>query len=106
MAETERRWQPVKLAGDIPAPVGAYSPAVRAGEFVFARRMHGGAVKHHSSIGRPLEAGANGDQRRLAAAGRTDDRAGTALFYRKGNVVKNGYGLITALKKLVQMLYA
>jgi hypothetical protein len=35
MAETERRWQPAKLPGDIPAPVGAYSPAVRAGDFVF-----------------------------------------------------------------------
>ena len=35
MAETERRWQPVKLSGDIPAPAGAYSPAVRAGDFVF-----------------------------------------------------------------------
>jgi 2-iminobutanoate/2-iminopropanoate deaminase len=35
MAERERRWQPVQPSGDIPAPAGAYSPAVRAGEFVF-----------------------------------------------------------------------
>ncbi len=35
MASSERRWQPVMLGADIPAPVGAYSPAVRAGDYVF-----------------------------------------------------------------------
>ena len=30
-----RRWQPVTLGGDVPPPKGAYSPAVRAGDFVF-----------------------------------------------------------------------
>ena len=35
MAERERQWQPVQSSGDIPAPAGAYSPAVRAGDFVF-----------------------------------------------------------------------
>src|SRR3954465_4873982 len=29
-----RRWQPARPAG-VPAPPGAYSPAVRAGDFVF-----------------------------------------------------------------------
>ncbi len=28
------RWRPVRLAG-VPAPAGAYSPAVRAGDFVY-----------------------------------------------------------------------
>ena len=28
-------WQPVRLGSDIPAPVGAYSPGVRAGDFIF-----------------------------------------------------------------------
>jgi 2-iminobutanoate/2-iminopropanoate deaminase len=32
---SSRSWQPASLPGDIPKPVGAYSPAVRAGEFVF-----------------------------------------------------------------------
>jgi 2-iminobutanoate/2-iminopropanoate deaminase len=31
---TSRRWQPARPAG-VPAPAGAYSPAVRAGDFVF-----------------------------------------------------------------------
>jgi len=32
---TSRSWQPASLPADIPKPVGAYSPAVRAGDFVF-----------------------------------------------------------------------
>lgn len=35
MATSERAWQPVTLRGDGPAPAGAYSPAVRAGDFVY-----------------------------------------------------------------------
>jgi 2-iminobutanoate/2-iminopropanoate deaminase len=35
MADTQRSWQPAFLPGDVPKPVGAYSPAVRAGDFVF-----------------------------------------------------------------------
>jgi 2-iminobutanoate/2-iminopropanoate deaminase len=30
-----RGWQPVSPAGDAPAPAGAYSAAIRAGDFVF-----------------------------------------------------------------------
>lgn len=35
MAENERAWQPVTARGDGPTPAGAYSPAVRAGDFVY-----------------------------------------------------------------------
>jgi 2-iminobutanoate/2-iminopropanoate deaminase len=35
MTERERRWQPVQQSSDMPAPAGAYSPAARAGDFVF-----------------------------------------------------------------------
>ena len=35
MTQRERQWQPVMLGGDVPPPAGAYSPAVRAGGFVF-----------------------------------------------------------------------
>ena len=35
MTQRERQWQPVLLGGDVPPPVGAYSPAARAGGFVF-----------------------------------------------------------------------
>ena len=35
MTQRERQWQPVTLGGDVPPPVGAYSPAVKAGGFVY-----------------------------------------------------------------------
>jgi len=35
MTQRERQWQPITLGGDVPPPVGAYSPAVKAGGFVF-----------------------------------------------------------------------
>src|SRR6476620_10951766 len=35
MTQRERQWQPVKLGSDVPPPAGAYSPAVKAGPFVF-----------------------------------------------------------------------
>jgi 2-iminobutanoate/2-iminopropanoate deaminase len=28
-------WTPIKLGADVPAPAGAYSPAVRAGDFLY-----------------------------------------------------------------------
>jgi 2-iminobutanoate/2-iminopropanoate deaminase len=35
MTDAQRSWQPAFLPSDVPKPVGAYSPAVRAGDFVF-----------------------------------------------------------------------
>jgi len=35
MKQSERKWQPFQLGGDVPPPVGAYSPAARAGDLVF-----------------------------------------------------------------------
>ena len=35
MIQRERQWQPVMLGGEVPPPAGAYSPAVKAGPFVF-----------------------------------------------------------------------
>jgi reactive intermediate/imine deaminase len=35
MIQRERQWQPVRLGDDVPPPVGAYSPAAKAGGFVF-----------------------------------------------------------------------
>lgn len=29
------RWKPIKLGADVPPPAGAYSPAVRAGDFLY-----------------------------------------------------------------------
>lgn len=33
--DPSRNWQPVTLGADVPPPAGPYSPAVRAGPFVF-----------------------------------------------------------------------
>jgi 2-iminobutanoate/2-iminopropanoate deaminase len=35
VSSNERTWQPVPLPAAFPPPVGAYSPAIRAGELVF-----------------------------------------------------------------------
>jgi 2-iminobutanoate/2-iminopropanoate deaminase len=35
MTQRERQWQPVKLGSEVPPPAGAYSPAAKAGGFVF-----------------------------------------------------------------------
>src|ERR1041385_6003240 len=35
MIQRERQWQPVRLGDDVPPPAGAYTPAVKAGGFVF-----------------------------------------------------------------------
>ena len=35
MIQRERQWQPARLGDDVPPPAGAYSPAARAGGFVF-----------------------------------------------------------------------
>ena len=35
MIQRERQWHPVRLGAEVPAPAGAYSPAARAGGFVF-----------------------------------------------------------------------
>lgn len=35
MASSNRRWQPVMRSASAPAPAGAYSPAVRAGDHVY-----------------------------------------------------------------------
>lgn len=35
MTQRERQWQPVMLGGDVPPPAGAYSPAAKAGPFVY-----------------------------------------------------------------------
>jgi 2-iminobutanoate/2-iminopropanoate deaminase len=33
--DSARAWTPVTLGGDVPAPKGAYSPGVRAGDFLY-----------------------------------------------------------------------
>jgi 2-iminobutanoate/2-iminopropanoate deaminase len=35
MIQRERQWQPVPLGPEVPPPAGAYTPAAKAGPFVF-----------------------------------------------------------------------
>lgn len=35
MTQEQRSWMPVTLPKEYPAPVGAYSPAIRAGDLIF-----------------------------------------------------------------------
>jgi len=35
MADIQRSWTPISPAADAPAPAGAYSPAIRAGDLIF-----------------------------------------------------------------------
>jgi 2-iminobutanoate/2-iminopropanoate deaminase len=35
MIQRERKWEPVRLGSEFPPPAGAYSPAAKAGPFVF-----------------------------------------------------------------------
>ena len=46
-----RRWTPVSLSADIPAPVGAYSPAVRAGDFLYVSGQVPRDLKTGATIG-------------------------------------------------------
>lgn len=62
MASSERRWQPVERSVSAPAPAGAYSPAVRAGDHVYVsgqvpRDPRTGAVApdFSSQVGQVLE---------------------------------------------------
>lgn len=50
MSEKGRRWEPVAPGRDVPPPRGAYSPAVRAGDFVYVS----GQVPRDASTGELL----------------------------------------------------
>jgi len=52
---SERSWSPVFLAADVPLPVGAYSPAVRAGEFLYASGQVPRDFRTGSLIGTTVE---------------------------------------------------
>ena len=46
-----RRWTPVTLGSEFPAPVGAYSPAVRAGDFLYISGQVPRDLKTGATIG-------------------------------------------------------
>ena len=72
MTSTERRWQPITLPGVKP-PVGAYSPALRAGNLVFIsgqvpRDLDSGALVG-SDVAEQTRQVLRNVERTLAAAG-------------------------------------
>ena len=85
MADAQRSWQPVFLPGDIPKPVGAYSPVVRAGDFVFVsgqvpRDPRTGALPGDDIESQVRQVLAN-VKGALAAAGATLDDVVSATVY-------------------------
>jgi len=51
MPTKKKSWTPVKLGADVPAPVGAYSPGVRAGDFLFVSGQVPRDMKSGATIG-------------------------------------------------------
>ena len=45
------RWKPIKLGADVPPPAGAYSPAVRAGDFLYVSGQVPRDVRSGATIG-------------------------------------------------------
>lgn len=45
------RWKPIKLGADVPPPAGAYSPAVRAGDFLYVSGQVPRDVRTGATIG-------------------------------------------------------
>src|SRR5215467_60216 len=76
MKQRERQWQPVTLGPSVPAPVGAYSPAVRAGPFVF----ESGQVPRNPETGELVGEDIESQTRQVVAnVARALEAAGAAL---------------------------
>jgi 2-iminobutanoate/2-iminopropanoate deaminase len=63
MNPSNRAWQPIALRGDGPAPAGAYSPAVRAGDFVYVS----GQVPRDPRTGETVAGGVEAQTRQTLA---------------------------------------
>ena len=76
MKQRERQWQPVTLGPGVPPPVGAYSPAVRAGPFVFVS----GQVPRNPETGELVGDDVESQTRQVVAnVARALEAAGAAL---------------------------
>lgn len=82
---SKRTWTPVFLPADVPLPAGAYSPAVRAGDFLYAsgqvpRNLRTGAVVGTTVEEQAHQVIANLEEV-LAAGGATlDDVVSTVIY--------------------------
>jgi len=85
MADASRSWQPAFLPGDVPKPVGAYSPAVRAGDFVFISGQVPRDPRTNALAGEDIESQVRGTlanvKNALAAAGATLDDVVSVTAY-------------------------
>jgi 2-iminobutanoate/2-iminopropanoate deaminase len=85
MADDSRSWQAVSLPKDVPKPVGAYSPAVRAGDFVFVSGQVPRDPRTGASAGDDIESQARqvlaNVKGALSAAGATLDDVVTVIVY-------------------------
>jgi 2-iminobutanoate/2-iminopropanoate deaminase len=67
-----RHWQPISLGSDIPAPKGAYSPAIRFGDLLFVSGQVPRDVRTGELLGDEIRAqsrGVLGNLRRVLEAG-------------------------------------
>ncbi len=60
------------------------------GAFVLSRLAQRDSIEQDRTRGRPVQSGAEAEQRRLPAAGRSEDRAGRALRQDEGNILEHG----------------
>ena len=81
----DRAWYPVTLGPDFPAPVGPYSPAVRAGDFLFVAGQVPRDPRTGELLGTTIEEQARSTlanlSRVLAAAGATVDDVVNVTVY-------------------------
>jgi 2-iminobutanoate/2-iminopropanoate deaminase len=81
----DRSWTPVFLPSDVPLPVGAYSPAVRAGDFVYVSGQVPRDPRTGTIIGTTVEEQAaqviTNVRTVLAAAGASLDDVVSATIY-------------------------
>jgi len=81
----DRTWTPVFLPADLPLPAGAYSPAVRAGDFVYVSGQVPKDLRTGAVVGDTVEAQAQQVMRNLtevlsAAGASIDDVVSTTIY--------------------------
>jgi len=82
---SQRSWQPAFLPADVSKPVGAYSPAVRAGDFVFVsgqvpRDPRTGALSGEDIEGQVRQTLRNVEGALTAAGASLDDVVSTTVY--------------------------
>lgn len=96
----ERRWTPVFLPADVPLPAGAYSPAVRAGDYLHVSGQVPRDFRTGSLVGTGVEEQTqqviSNMREVLAAGGATIDDVITATIYLTN---EDDWGAVNAIWK-------